>query len=46
MKLNVYGYDPIHIWDEISMFLIISSEISFDKYKTQTYDIESPNKFF
>ena len=28
------------------MFLKISSKIGFDKYKTQTHDIESPNKFF
>jgi len=30
----VYGYDPLHIWDEISMFLTISSKISLDKSTT------------
>ena len=28
------------------MFLTISSKISFDKYKIQTHDIETSNKFF
>ena len=42
----MYGYDPIHIWDEISMFLIISSKISFNEYKTQRHDIQTSNKFF
>ena len=42
----MYEYDPIYIWDEVSMFLTIGSKISFDKYKTQTHDIETSNKFF
>ena len=29
----MYGYDPLHIYDEISMFLTLSSKISFDKHK-------------
>ena len=39
MKLSVYGYDSLHIQYEISMFLTLSSKISFDKSKTQTHDI-------
>ena len=38
----MYGYDPIYIYDEISMFLTISSKVGFDKSKTQTYDIKTP----
>ena len=46
----VYGYDPLHIWDEISMFLTLSSKISFDKskmifFKTQNYLMKSHINF-
>ena len=39
LKLSVYGYDPLHIQYEISMFLTLNSKISFDKSRTQTHDI-------
>ena len=45
LKLSVYRYDPLHIYDEISMFVTFSSKMVF--VKTYVYmKLQKSKRYF
>ena len=41
----MYGYDPLHNQDEISMFLALSSKLDFGQ-KICKHENQNPNMYF